>query len=209
MSNTSSEKHNPLASLVLPTVIWQLSAFAKLSGYEIYNIIQAREQVFVKDQNCSYIDADGVDFAALHLCAYKQQTTSSLNNSLNNSLKTDSLKTDSSTTNNSDNISLNNSKQNLDQQLLAYCRIIPPTTTADGYPHIGRVLVLADYRGHGLARQLMLRALKYCHSQFADQPIHISAQTYLIEFYQSLGFVCMGDAYSNDGIEHVNMVLVA
>lgn len=153
---------------------WKLQSFTQLTGYQIYNIIQAREQVFVKDQNCSYIDADGVDFEAIHLSAYQ-----------------------------------NGADSQKPPQLLAYCRIIPATATEDGYPHIGRVLVLADYRGHGLARQLMLRAIEYCHSQFAKQPIHISAQTYLRAFYESLGFICMGEAYSIEGIEHVHMVLAA
>ena len=170
MSDTTKKNQQ---SSILP-VSWQLTPFAELTGYQVYNIIQAREQVFVKDQNCSYIDADGIDFEAMHLSAYKDDVG-------------DQQK----------------------PQLLAYCRIIPPTTSDDGYPHIGRVLVLADYRGHGLARQLMLRALDYCHSQFPNQPIHISAQTYLIDFYQSLDFVCIGDIYSNDSIEHINMVLAA
>ena len=163
---------NKASLLPLAAVTWPLSAFAELTGYQLYHIIQAREQVFVKDQNCSYIDADGVDLAALHLSAY-----------LDNSQTPPSL--------------------------LAYCRIIPPTISNDSYPHIGRVLVLADYRGHGLARQLMIKAIEYCHQHFANQPIHISAQTYLIDFYQTLGFACTSEFYSNDGIEHINMVLEA
>lgn len=158
-----------------PVLSWQLQPFAQLTGYQLYNIIQAREQVFVRDQNCSYVDADGVDFEAIHLSAYQNLVDG----------------------------------QDHQPQLLAYCRIIPPTATEDGYPHIGRVLVLSDYRGHGLARQLMLRAIEYCHRQFAKQPIHISAQTYLIAFYESLGFICEGEVYSIDSIEHMHMVLAA
>lgn len=155
--------------------------FNGLSTYQIYNIIQAREQVFVKDQNCTYIDADGVDFAAMHLSAYHDE---------------------------------GNNENNL--QLLAYCRIIPPVKytgtphdciTSQHYPRIGRVLVLSDYRGYGLARRLMLRAIAYCHTQFPNQPIHISAQTYLIEFYQSLGFICEGAVFEEEGVEHMAMIL--
>lgn len=39
------------------------------------------------------------------------------------------------------------------------------------------------------------------------QPIHISAQTYLIEFYQSLGFICEGEVYGADTIAHIDMIL--
>jgi ElaA protein len=172
----------------LTAIRWQLISFAELSAYQIYNIIQAREQVFVKDQNCSYIDADGLDFAALHLAAYNDDGSDSYSSS------------DSDMNNGGDN----------HQQLLAYCRILAPVGTdqsATSYPRIGRVLVLADYRGHGLARQLMLRAIDYCHKQFPKQPIHISAQTYLIEFYQALGFICEGEVYGEDTIAHIHMIL--
>ena len=169
---STSLQHIPPSLLTKSSVLWQLTCFAELSGYQVYNIIQAREQVFVKDQNCSYIDADGIDFEAMHLSAYQDDVD----------------------------------KQKI-PQLLAYCRIIPPVTSNDGYPHIGRVLVLGSYRGQGLARQLMVRAINYCHSQFPKQPIHISAQTYLIKFYQSLNFVCEGEVYSDGGIEHIPMIL--
>lgn len=186
--------HKTKPSLPLPSVSWQLTTFAELSAYQIYNIIQAREQVFVKDQNCAYIDADGLDFEAMHLSAYQDDADSQ-------------------------SISKNRAPQ-----LLAYCRILAPVssdhnktqpdtpTTAQSYSHksyprIGRVLVLADYRGYGLARQLMIRAIEYCHARFPNQPIHISAQTYLIEFYQSLGFICDGAAFDEEGIEHIPMIL--
>ncbi|WP_084785729.1 GNAT family N-acetyltransferase [Psychrobacter urativorans] len=156
------------------SLTWQLTSFHELSGYEVYNIIQAREQVFVKDQHCTYIDADGLDFTAMHLSAYKGNE--------------------------------GNDNQDSNPQLVAYCRVLT-STTPQRYPIIGRVLVVADYRGHGLARELMIRAIDYCHSHFSNQPIHLSAQTYLIEFYQSLGFVCEDAAYDAEGIEHIHMIL--
>ena len=157
------------------SLTWQLTSFDDLSGYQVYTIIQAREQVFVKDQHCVYIDADGLDFEAMHLSAYLPEYQDH-----------------------------NDAKP----QLVAYCRILT-SITEPRYPIIGRVLVVADYRGHGLARELMIRAIDDCHSHFSNQPIHLSAQTYVIEFYQSLGFVCAGDVYSAEGIEHIHMVLAA
>ena len=75
-------------------------------------------------------------------------------------------------------------------------------------PAIGRVLVLPQYRGNGLAREIMTQAIKYCHKKYGKKiPIAIAAQTYLINFYQSLGFVANSDFYLADGLEHVNMVL--
>lgn len=48
---------------------WQLKSFAELSTTELYDIIQRREQVFVVEQTCPYLDADGSDVNALHLWA--------------------------------------------------------------------------------------------------------------------------------------------
>lgn len=156
------------------SLTWQLTSFDELSGYQVYHIIQAREQVFVKDQDWVYVDADGLDIDAMHLSGYQGDNNDELSK----------------------------------PQLVAYCRILT-STTPQRYPIIGRVLVLADYRGAGLARKLMLRAIEYCQLHFPNQPIHLSAQTYLIQFYQSLGFVCAGDVYSAEGIDHVHMILAA
>jgi len=48
---------------------WQLKAFAELNTTELYDIMQRREQVFVVEQTCPYLDADGSDIQALHLWA--------------------------------------------------------------------------------------------------------------------------------------------
>lgn len=41
--------------------------FAQLSGLELYGIMRLRQEVFVVEQNCPYLDADGVDITATHL----------------------------------------------------------------------------------------------------------------------------------------------
>lgn len=94
--------------------------------------------------------------------------------------------------------------------LIGYCRIIPPTVGGNGTnpnPRIGRVLVLPDNRLNGVAREIMTRAIKYCHSKYGKKPIQIAAQTYLINFYQSLGFEAISQPYDEDGLEHIDMVL--
>ena len=101
------------------------------------------------------------------------------------------------------------------EQLIGYCRIIPPVfnskksvvTPSGPIPSIGRVLVLAAHRADGVARQMMLDAIKYCRKKYGKKPIIISAQTYLLHFYHSLGFIAEGEPYFEDGIEHVIMVL--
>lgn len=103
------------------------------------------------------------------------------------------------------------------ERLIGYCRIVAPSvhkkynhdsSASESMPAIGRVLVLPQHRGKGLARQIMTDAIKYCHKKYGKKtPIAIAAQTYLIHFYNSLGFIADSDFYLADGLEHVNMIL--
>ncbi|WP_201554441.1 GNAT family N-acetyltransferase [Psychrobacter sp. 72-O-c] len=162
---------------------FSIKTFDELTSVDLYHILKARSQVFVVEQNCAYQDMDEVDFDCLHFIAHQNEA------------------------------------------LVGYCRIIPPEfnkmrsnlSVADSankfsanssVPAIGRVLVLSEHRGNGLARRIMTQAIAYCHKKFGKKrPIIISAQTYLIRFYESLGFVPEGEFYLEDGIEHVKMVL--
>lgn len=73
---------------------------------------------------------------------------------------------------------------------------------------IGRVLISTEYRGRGLADRLMHTAVEAIRSYHDHEKIEISAQTYLLHFYQKLGFELMGEPYLEDGIEHQDMVLL-
>lgn len=95
----------------------------------------------------------------------------------------------------------------IDNELACYARIIPRSQHATGYPAIGRVLTTKAYRGNQYGRALMMTAIDFCQQHYPSQPIVISAQTYLLNFYQSLGFVPQGEPYLEDGIEHIDMVL--
>jgi ElaA protein len=44
-----------------------------------------------------------------------------------------------------------------------------------------------------------------CEKLFGKTPITLSAQSYLIHFYESLGFSTIGDQYLEDGIPHIKM----
>ena len=48
---------------------WHDRAFAELTVRELYAIIALRERVFVVEQNCVYLDADGADPQCRHLWA--------------------------------------------------------------------------------------------------------------------------------------------
>lgn len=50
---------------------WQLARLEQLQAPLWHRIMQARQQVFVVEQNCPYLDADGADLASWHLAAWQ------------------------------------------------------------------------------------------------------------------------------------------
>ncbi len=92
-----------------------------------------------------------------------------------------------------------------DGTLLAYCRVLPPGP--DGYPHIGRVVVRRDARGHQLSRRLMLQALGVVKDLYGEHRSAVAAQSHLEALYASFGYERQGPDYDWDGIPHVDMVL--
>jgi ElaA protein len=49
---------------------WRCVPFEELSVFELDAIYRARQQVFVSEQDCPYLDADGHDPACWHLAAW-------------------------------------------------------------------------------------------------------------------------------------------
>jgi ElaA protein len=66
---------------------------------------------------------------------------------------------------------------------------------------IGRVATAADWRGRGLAAQLMGAGMALC----GDEPIVLGAQAYLEAWYERFGFRRSGPDYVEDGIPHLPM----
>lgn len=89
-------------------------------------------------------------------------------------------------------------------RVVSYLRVIDPGVKY-AEVSIGRVLTLAPWRGRGLARRLMLRAIDVA-MQF-QRPIRIEAQAYLKDFYVSLGFIPVSDEFILEDIPHIEMVL--
>lgn len=48
----------------------KLFRFADLSPFDLYEIMIFRQTVFIVEQNCPYLDADGLDYRAWHLLVY-------------------------------------------------------------------------------------------------------------------------------------------
>ncbi len=92
-------------------------------------------------------------------------------------------------------------------QLTGYLRIFPPVHGQK--LSIGRVVVKKGARRCGIGRTIMEFALKECQARYPGHDINISAQTYLVGFYASLGFQTFGDKYMEAGVPHQGMILLS
>ncbi len=86
-----------------------------------------------------------------------------------------------------------------------YTRLLPAGLSFNEAA-IGRVIISAEHRGAGIGKALMKASIKACYDQFGISAIRIGAQVYLLDFYQSLGFVPQGEGYDEDGIPHIEML---
>lgn len=90
-------------------------------------------------------------------------------------------------------------------EVVAYTRVFAP---GDYFAEasIGRVVVKRNQRKYGYGKVIMEGSIKAVEEELSTKTIRISAQTYLLKFYNSLGFKKEGAEYLEDGIPHVNMV---
>ena len=49
---------------------WQLKHFKELTPTELYAVMRVRQEVFIVEQTCPYLDADGKDMYCQHLIGY-------------------------------------------------------------------------------------------------------------------------------------------
>ncbi len=140
--------------------------FNKLTVNELYDIMALRQKVFIIEQNCPYLDADGKDLFGMHLMG-----------------------------------------RDTEGELVAYTRLLPTGVSYPDYASIGRVVSSDKVRGKGVGKQLMHQSIQMMHKLFPNEPVKIGAQTYLLAFYTSLGFVSTGENYLEDDIPHTTMIL--
>ncbi len=138
--------------------------FEALTVHELYDVMALRQEVFVVEQNCPYLDADGKDPFSWHVMGRDEQG-----------------------------------------RLIAYARLLPVGIAFERYASIGRVVSKPAVRGMGVGRLLMEQCLVQCRQRFGTVPLKISAQRYLLHFYERLGFQSTGEEYLEDGIPHVAM----
>lgn len=142
---------------------WEWKRFDDLTADEVYTILCVRQQVFVLEQECLYLDADGKDRHAFHLMGFDGG------------------------------------------DLVAYARILDAGVSYDEIS-MGRILTTEKVRGNGAGIELMEVGIDQIHKQYGNVPIRISAQTYLLKFYEKFGFRSTGKEYLEDEIPHTEML---
>jgi predicted GNAT family N-acyltransferase len=83
-----------------------------------------------------------------------------------------------------------------------------PIGTARMLPdgHIGRMAVLAPWRGQGVGRALLGKLLRLAAAQDLEK-VWLHAQTRAADFYRRQGFRVVGESFEEAGIPHVAMIL--
>ena len=90
-------------------------------------------------------------------------------------------------------------------KVIAYARLFKPGEYFKE-ASIGRVVVSPSTRKEGYGVEIMRASIQAVKEQYNETTMRISAQKYLLKFYNSLGFVQEGEEYLEDGIPHVAMV---
>ncbi len=52
---------------------WYCFSFNELSLQQLYEILALRQEVFIVEQDCPYLDADGKDQLGWHVCGYDRE----------------------------------------------------------------------------------------------------------------------------------------
>jgi ElaA protein len=159
--------------------------FSELTVYELYSVMALRQEVFVVEQNCTYLDADGKDIDGFHLLGYADLTKKQENNE-------EVLEVETSPSSN---------------VLVAYTRLLSKGVAYDDYASIGRVINSSAVRRRGVGKILMEESIAQMARLFPNDAVKIGAQSYLLNFYASLGFVSTGEEYLEDDIPHTSMIL--
>lgn len=141
----------------------QIKSYDELTKDELYRILQLRAAVFVVEQNCPYLDVDGLDQKAYHALG------------------------------------------RVDGETYAYTRIFKKGDYFED-PSIGRVLVSEEVRGRDYGKKIMIASLRFIEEYWKDKKTAISAQLYLVKFYEDLGFRSVGEEYLEDDIPHIKMI---
>ncbi len=71
---------------------------------------------------------------------------------------------------------------------------------------IGRVVVDSAYRGKGIAKEMMVKALDYIKKTHGPVDVLLSGQVAIKSLYEKCDFEIISGIYQEDGIDHVKML---
>ncbi len=91
------------------------------------------------------------------------------------------------------------------EKIVGYARVFGPGDYFEN-ASIGRVIVHPGYRGKDFGHLLIQTSIEVIKSIFHADEITISAQLHLHKFYESHGFVKVGESYLEDDIPHIQMI---
>lgn len=91
-----------------------------------------------------------------------------------------------------------------DGNVIAYCRLFDKGIKYQE-ASIGRVLTPPNERGKNYGRLLVKFAVETIENRFRTSKIRISAQDYLIKFYEEFGFISTDKKYLEDKLPHTEM----
>ena len=94
-----------------------------------------------------------------------------------------------------------------DGELIACARIVYPGISFSEWS-IGRVATAMKVRGSGTGKLLMEQCMNYLIQECDAGGIRISAQEYLLKFYEGFSFEQVSESYLEDDIPHVEMLYV-
>ena len=89
--------------------------------------------------------------------------------------------------------------------LVAYLRLVKPGISYEEMS-FGRIVTAKSHRGIGLGVALMKEGIKQSITLYGTFNNRISAQSYLLPFYQKFGFESTGKEYLEDDIPHTEMI---
>ena len=165
-----------------------LKSFAELNAQELYGILQLRSTVFVVEQDCVYLDTDGIDVLAETIHAFVPRSAVGLPAA---QAQKDSHGGDTG----------------VDVMPVAYARLLPSGLVDGpaGRPaarSIGRVVSSPAARATGAGKAVFDR-LVADYGPLTD--LSLNAQSYAQGFYSRQGFEVSGPEFIEDGIPHVPM----
>lgn len=202
MTTVRAEPFDMLRAGPVEAIHWQWLRFDQLTTSQLYALLRLRSEVFVVEQNCVFLDLDGLDDRALHLLGVrvavgstqvKEEPAERAGDTEQSPLPPGLLATHAEVH---------------APELVAYLRCFP-VGIAFEEASIGRVVTKPSARGGGLGHLLMAEAVRALYQHWGPQAIRIGAQAHLKNFYQQHGFVDMVMPYVEDGIDHLEMLLSA